>query len=200
MMEMRTATATSTTRQNSASGALAHQTGLAVAGSALVALSAHVSIPLLFTPVPLTTQNFAVILLALLLEPATAVAAMVLYLIEGASGLPVFTPAGPGGMLQLFGATGGFLLSYPLVAACASRIARMRPMSFSSRAAAGAIASLVLYVSGASWLALFSHLSLATVVKMAVLPFVAGDALKVVAAAAIVVSLASLRRRMLPAR
>ncbi|MFT4112981.1 biotin transporter BioY [Silvibacterium sp.] len=198
MIEMHPAAAAPATRQNSAT--LARQAGLALSGSALVALAAHISIPLLFTPVPLTMQNFAVILLGLLLEPATAIAAMALYLIEGASGLPVFTPAGPGGLLQLLGPSGGFLLAYPLVAACASRIARLRPAGFSSRVVAGAVASLLLYVCGASWLTLVSHVSFPTVLKMAVLPFLAGDALKVVAAAAIVVSLSSLRKRLQPAR
>lgn len=196
MIEMHTTAATTATRPTIKAGSLGRQAGIALAASALVALSAHISIPLLFTPVPLTMQNFAVILLGLLLEPATAIAAMSLYLIEGAAGLPVFTPNGPGGILQLFGPSGGFLLAYPLIAFVASRIARMRPVSFTSRAAAGAAASILLYVCGASWLALISHVSFPTVLKLAVLPFLAGDALKVVAAAAIVVSMASLRRRM----
>src|SRR5215813_1907044 len=72
-----------------------------VMGSALVAVCAHVSVPLFFTPVPMTLQPFAVLLLGLLLDPATAFATLTLYLVEGASGLPVFTPQGPGGMPQL---------------------------------------------------------------------------------------------------
>src|SRR5215469_12199938 len=81
-----------------------------VAGSALVAICAHVSVPLFFTPVPMTLQPFAVLLLGLLLEPTAAFAALVLYLVEGAAGLPVFTPQGPGGILQLIGPTGGYLM------------------------------------------------------------------------------------------
>src|ERR1035441_2536466 len=68
--------------------------GIVLAGSELVAVCAHVSIPLWFTPVPITLQPFAVVLLGLLLGPQIAFGAMVAYLAEGASGLPVFTPSG----------------------------------------------------------------------------------------------------------
>src|ERR1700741_1445220 len=98
--------------------------GSIVAGSALVAICAHVSVPLFFTPVPMTLQPFAVLLLGLLLDPAAAFAALALYLVEGASGLPVFTPQGPGGLLQLMGPTGGYLMSYPFVAAVVSFVYR----------------------------------------------------------------------------
>ena len=74
--------------------ALLRSAGLAVSASLFVAVCAHISLPLLFSPVPLTMQPFAVLLVALLLEPATAFAALALYLVEGAAGLPVFTPHG----------------------------------------------------------------------------------------------------------
>src|SRR3954451_1371951 len=80
---------------------------IAVTATIFVALCAHVSVPLPFTPVPLTLQNFAVLLVGLALGPVAAFAAMALYLTEGALGMPVFNPHGVGGMLQLFGPTGG---------------------------------------------------------------------------------------------
>src|SRR6201987_4705579 len=83
----------------------AEQAAIVVSASLLVALCARVTVPLPFTPVPLTLQNFGVLLVGLALGPRRAFAALVLYLVEGASGLPVFNPAGPGGVLQLFGAT-----------------------------------------------------------------------------------------------
>src|SRR6202789_3468836 len=95
---------------------LARGAGIVLAGSALVAICAHLAVPLWFTPVPVTLQPFAVLLLGLLLGPRTAFAATVAYLAEGAAGLPVFTPHGLGGIAQLLGPTGGYLLSYPLVA------------------------------------------------------------------------------------
>src|SRR6266702_6813140 len=75
---------------------------LAVAATALVAACAHVSLPLPFTPVPLTLQNFAVLLVGMVLGPVAGFSAMILYLAEGAMGLPVFTPSGgPAGMAHL---------------------------------------------------------------------------------------------------
>ena len=110
---------------------VAWKTGIAVAlGSALVAICAHIAIPLGFTPVPVTMQTFAVLLLALLFTPGAAFACLALYLMEGAMGLPVFSPHGPGGMLQLLGPTGGYLLSYPFAAALASWLYRRRRRSF----------------------------------------------------------------------
>src|ERR1700676_4562367 len=93
------------------------QVALVVGGSLFVALCARITIPLPFTPVPLTVQNFGVLLVGLLLGSRRGFAALALYLAEGAMGMPVFNPTGAGGVAQLFhGATAGFLLSYPLVA------------------------------------------------------------------------------------
>src|SRR5436853_5227922 len=94
-----------------------------VAGASLfVALCARLTLPLPFTPVPLTLQNLGVLLVGLTLGSRRGFAALLLYLIEGASSMPVFNPAGPGGVAQLLGPTGGFLLVYPFVAAVAGRI------------------------------------------------------------------------------
>src|SRR5580704_2669736 len=131
-------TATSTLEPTLASH-LARQAALVVAASVFVAICAHISIPLVFTPVPLTMQNFAVLLLGLLMEPVPVFAALTLYLIEGASGLPVFTPHGPAGLLHLLGPSGGYLLSYPFVAALVSVLARrIRPASFTTYALSAA--------------------------------------------------------------
>ena len=89
----------------------ARQAALLVGGSLFVALCAHITIPLPFTPVPLTVQNFGVLLVGLLLGSRRGFAALALYLAEGAVGLPVFNPTGPGGIAQLFGPTGGFLVA-----------------------------------------------------------------------------------------
>jgi biotin transport system substrate-specific component len=185
---------------------LIRQTALAIAGSLLVAICAHISVPLFFTPVPLTMQNFAVILLGLLLEPATVFASMALYLVEGASGLPVFTPHGAGGLLQLLGPSGGFLLAYPFVAAFVSILSRrIRPVNFTSLAFSAAAGSIFLYACGAAWFSLAHlwlasafnlHPSLATTLKMTILPFLPGDALKVLAAASIAIGATKYRNRI----
>ena len=93
-----------------------------LAGGALVAVCSHISLPLWFTPVPLTLQPFAVLLLGLVLSPRLAAATLGAYLLEGAAGLPVFAPgfALGAGMAHLLGPTGGYLMSYPAAAALVS--------------------------------------------------------------------------------
>jgi biotin transport system substrate-specific component len=94
----------------------AKQAAIVIGASLFVALCARVTVPLPFTPVPLTLQNFGVILVGLLLGSRRGFAALAVYLMEGAMGMPVFNPAGPGGIAQILGPTGGFLMAYPLVA------------------------------------------------------------------------------------
>ena len=84
-----------------------------------LALASQLAVPLPGTPVPLTLQPFVVVLAGLLLGPLDAAAAMVIYLIVGAAGLPVFAPMGPPGIARLLSPTGGYLLAYPLAAAVA---------------------------------------------------------------------------------
>src|SRR5580698_8988234 len=78
---------------------------VAFAATTLVAACAHVSMPLPFTPVPLTLQNFAVLLVGMALGPVAGFLTMVLYLAQGAMGLPMFTPNGPAGVARLLGPT-----------------------------------------------------------------------------------------------
>ena len=86
-----------------------------IAGSALIALAAQIAIPIPFSPVPLTLQPLAVLLVGVVLGSVRGAAAASLYLLEGASGLPVFAQ-GHGGIFWLAGATAGYLYSYPLAA------------------------------------------------------------------------------------
>jgi biotin transport system substrate-specific component len=162
-----------------------------VLATALVAICAHIAIPLGFTPVPVTMQTFAVLLLALLFSPGAAFACLALYLMEGAVGLPVFSPHGPGGMAQLLGTTGGYLLSYPFAAALASLLYRRGRRSFLAAAVSTGLASIVILTAGATWLGLLTHLQFSVIFTQSVAPFLAGDAVKVLAAAACVSLLGS---------
>ncbi len=160
--------------------------GMVLAGSALVAVCAHVVLPLYFTPVPLSLAPFAVLLLGLLLSPRVAAATLGAYLAEGALGLPVFapTPAIPG-MAHLLGPTGGYLLAYPLAAGLIAWMVRRTSRGFVPAFLSAAAGSLVILFCGALWLAVVSHASPQSVFTLAVLPFLPGDALKVAAAAGI---------------
>jgi biotin transport system substrate-specific component len=171
-------------------------TGIVFAGSALVAVCAHVSIPLYFTPVPLSLAPFAVLLLGLLLSPRLAAATLGAYLAEGALGLPVFAPNPliPGGLAHLFGPTGGYLLAYPLASPLISFLWRRTRRGFTAAALSAGAGNLVLLACGALWLAFLTHASAQSVLTLAVLPFLPGDALKIAAAAALAVGFQRLRR------
>ena len=155
---------------------------LVVAGASLfVALCAKVTLPLPFTPVPLSLQNFAVLLVGLLLGSRRGFAALLLYLGEGAVGLPVFAA----GSLGLFGPTAGYLLAYPLVAFLAGWLRENVRPSFARYAIACVLAEILLFAAGVSWLVVFFRQSLAQAAAFGLYPFVAAEVLKVSAAAGI---------------
>ena len=160
------------------------QTALIVGATAFVALCAHVTIPLPFTPVPLTAQNFAVLLVGLLLGSRRGFAALSLYLAEGAMGLPVFNPAGLGGVAQLLGPTGGFLMIYPLVAFLAGYVYERGAKSFVRAAIAGVLAEILLFAGGLGWLYIITH-SLAKAAYLGLYWFLAAEVMKVMFAAGI---------------
>ena len=169
-------------------------TGIVLAASALVAICAHIALPLYFTPVPLSMAPFAVLLLGLLLSPRMAAATLGAYLIEGALGLPVFAPSPLYGAAHLLGPTGGYLLAYPAAAALISFLWRRSSRSFTAALASAAAGNLVILVCGALWLAALTHASVQALFTLAVLPFLAGDALKIAAAAGLAVGFQRLRR------
>jgi biotin transport system substrate-specific component len=182
---------------NSFSDSLPMKATLVVAATGLMAICAHISLPLPFTLVPLTLQTFAVVLIGMVLGPVAGFSAMVLYLAEGAAGLPVFSPHGPGGVAQLIGPTAGFLFSYPLAAALAgffSRTLRLTRSNFTNAILAGTVASLPILLMGAAWLAYFSHLSVGAAWYLGAAPFIPGEIVKVTAAAGIFSSIERWRR------
>jgi biotin transport system substrate-specific component len=163
------------------------QVTLVVGASLFVALCAHIAIPLPGTPVPLTVQNFGVLLVGLLLGSRRGFAALTLYLAEGAMGMPVFSPMGPGGIAQLLhGATGGFLLAYPLVAWLAGFIMEQGRKSFARAAVAGLLGEVVLFTGGLAWLTVLTH-SVAQAFRWGLYWFLFAEVIKVMMAAGIVV-------------
>jgi biotin transport system substrate-specific component len=159
------------------------QVALVVGASLFGALGARVTLPLPFTPVPLTLQNFGVLLVGLLLGTRRGFAALALYLAEGMAGLPVFSPAGPGGLAQLAGPTGGFLLAYPFVAAIAGWVMESGKRTFARAAAAGVLAEIVLFAAGISWLAILTH-SIGQALRFGLYWFVFAEVIKIMCAAA----------------
>ncbi len=169
-------------------------------GSALVAGSSHVYLPLAFTPVPLTLQPFAVLLLGLVLAPRLAAATLTAYLMEGAAGLPVFTPSAGAlpGIAHLFGPTGGYLLAYPFAVYAIASLWRSAKHSLAWAVLSAAVGNLIILAVGAVWLSILTHASFGAVLSQAVIPFLPGDALKVAVAAALGYEWSSLRPARTP--
>jgi biotin transport system substrate-specific component len=175
-------------RTGSLQDSLAGKTLLIIGATAFVAACAHISLPLPFTPVPLTLQNFAVLLVGMFLGPVAGFSAMVLYLVEGAAGLPVFTPYAAGGIAHLLGPNGGYLFSYPVAAATAGFVVRgMQHITtrFRSALVAATAATLPIFLFGASWFAYYAHHNVSATWAMAIAPFIPGEIVKITAAAGI---------------
>jgi biotin transport system substrate-specific component len=167
----------------------AKQAAIVITASLFVALCARVTVPLPFTPVPLTLQNFGVLAVGLLLGSRRGFAALLLYLVEGAFGLPVFSPSIlGGGIAQILGPTGGFLMAYPLVAFVAGWIYEQKTEQSSRRFGWGALsavaAELVLFAGGLSWLAVLTH-SVSLAIRYGLYWFVFAEVIKVLMAAAV---------------
>lgn len=161
------------------------QVALVVGASLFVALCAHITISLMpLTPIPLTVQNLGVLLVGLLLGSRRGFAALMLYLMEGVIGLPAFSPIGTGGIAQLLGPTGGFLMVYPFVAFLAGYIFERGSKSFLRAVTAGVLAEILLFVGGLSWLYVFTH-SITKAAYLGLYWFIAAEVIKVMFAAAI---------------
>jgi len=161
------------------------QVALVVGASLVVALCARITIPLMpLTPVPLTVQNMGVLLVGMLLGSRRGFAALALYLAEGAAGLPVFSPIGPGGIAQLLGPTGGFLMLYPFVAFLAGYVFERGTKSFLRATVAGLLAEILLFAGGLGWLYVFTH-SLARAAYLGLYWFLAAEVIKIMLAAGI---------------
>jgi biotin transport system substrate-specific component len=165
----------------------ARQVAIVVAASLFVALCAHITIPIPGTPVPLTVQNFAVLVVGLLLGSRRGFAALTLYLAEGAMGMPVFSPLstlGPGGIAHLLGPTGGFLFAYPLVAWLAGYVMEHGRKTFTRAVVGGILGEVVLFAGGLTWLAVLTQ-SVTQAFRLGLYWFVFAEVIKVMMAAGI---------------
>lgn len=159
---------------------LALDAALILGAAALTGLAAQVAIPLPFTPVPISLQTFTVLLAGAALGPVRGGLGMVLYLVAGVAGVPWFSEQRSGFEFPSFGYIVGFVLAAALVGALARRGA--------DRSIAGTIAlmiagNLVIYAIGVPWLMAALGVDLATGLELGAIPFLAGDALKILLAA-----------------
>ncbi len=165
----------------------ARQVALILGGSALVALSARLTIPLPW--VPITGQTYAVLLVSALLGSRRGALALLAYVAEGLAGLPVFAfghsawTLSSVGVPTIIGPTAGYLWSYPCVSLVVGGLAERGWDRHIGRAiVAMALGEGVIYAGGLTWLA--HYVGLATAVQVGLLPFLAGDTIKLLLAAA----------------
>ena len=163
-------------------------------GAIIVALAAQVVVPVPFSPVPMTLQPLAVLAIGGLLGAAGGLSALVLYLLLGILGLPVFA-AGGSGAWHLLGPTGGYLLAFPIAAAVTGGL--VRPVTASSGSINGwallrvllacALGMAIIHVGGVAQLALLGG-DPAVAFRVGFVPFLTGDLLKVGLAAALILA------------
>jgi biotin transport system substrate-specific component len=157
---------------------------LIVGGSLLIGLSAQVAVPLPFSPVPVTGQTFAVLMTGALLGARRGSVCVLVYLVQGIAGLPVFAAAPKAGPAVLLGPTGGYLIGFIVAAYLTGLLAERgwdrRVITTILAMAAG---NAAIYLCGLIWLSMIVGAKAAVVTG--VLPFVAGDLLKIALAAVI---------------
>lgn len=150
---------------------------LVLGGAALTGLAAQVSIPVPGSPVPVTGQTFAVLLVGAALGPWRAAASMALYLVAGFAGVPWFAGGATGSIhAPTLGYLVGFILAGAVVGRCAELGADRSPWKTALTMVLG---NLVVYAVGVTWLALSLHASAGTALSLGLRPFLLGDALKI---------------------
>lgn len=159
-------------------GAGVRNVALVVSGTALITLSAFAIVPLPFTPVPITLATLGVMVTGAALGPARGAASALLYLLVGALGAPVFAGGSSGVLLPTFGYVIGYVVAAFIVGQLARRRADRRVLT---TLALGVVGTLSLYALGVPWLALALRIDLGQALLLGVVPFLLGDALKVLA-------------------
>ena len=174
-------------------GALVRDLTIVAAGAVVTGLSAQVSVSIEpLSPVPLTGQTLAVVLVAAAAGPVRAFASMALYLLVGVLGVPWFAEGASGSSMVSLGYVIGFLLAGVVVGELARRGGDRTPWRTALTMAAGNIA---IYAVGVSYLAVAAHLTPAEALSKGLVPFLVGDALKIAIAAALLPATWALVRR-----
>lgn len=154
-------------------------------GALLIYLTARIAIPIPGNPVPITLQNFGVLLVGGALGLRRGGIAAFLYVALGVVGLPFFAE-GKGGLQVILGATGGYLVGFVLAGALVGRLAELGwDRRIGGAVGATALGTIVIYAVGVPWLALAAGLSPADAIAKGLLPFVVFDTAKLLAAAAV---------------
>lgn len=166
-------------------GARTRDAALVLSGTVLLAIASQMTIPLWFTPVPLSLATFAVLLTGATLGPVRAGFSTVIYLSLGVVGAPIFAAHASGWSFASF----GYIVGYVPAAIVAGLFARRcADRSVVTMAAMACLASLLIYAVGLPWLVAYVDVDLATGLRLGVYPFLVGDAVKALAAAVLLPS------------
>jgi biotin transport system substrate-specific component len=158
---------------------------LVTLGAGLIAASAQISIPLPFTPVPITGQTFAVLLVGASLGTVRGASSALLYVLAGIAGAPIYAD-GAHGWAQITGATGGYLVGFVVAAALTGRLAEQRwDRRFSSALGAILTGNVLIFTVGLVWLAVVLDTNLEKTLELGLYPFIPGEILKLYLAAAL---------------
>jgi biotin transport system substrate-specific component len=153
-------------------------------GTAVIVLSARISIPLPFTPVPISGQTFGVLLVSGALGFRRGLLSIGLYVLIGLIGLPVFAE-GRSGMASILGARGGYLVGFLVAGSLVGRLAELGwDRKIIGALGAMAIGNVVIYLIGVPWLMVALNVDLAAGIALGMTPFLLGDAIKLILAAA----------------
>jgi biotin transport system substrate-specific component len=158
---------------------------LVLGGAGFVALAAQIEVHLGFTPVPITAQTFAVLLVGTALGSVLGVASLVLYVLVGMAGAPVYA-GGEGGWEWIEGATGGYLMGFVVAAGIAGLLAERRwDRRVSTAVTAMLTGNVLVYVFGLPWLAHVADYGWQKTFEAGLYPFVVGDLFKLYLAGAL---------------
>jgi biotin transport system substrate-specific component len=161
-------------------GWLVRDVSLVLGSAAFLGIVGNIAVPLPFTPVPLSLATFAVLLTGAALGPWRAGLGMLLYLAAGAAGMPWFAEQNSGWNFPSFGYIIGYVLAAVLVGALARRGA---DRTTARTAAVMVLGNLAIYAVGVPWLMVSLGVDLGRALTLGLLPFLIGDALKVLLAA-----------------
>lgn len=149
--------------------------------SAILCILAPISIPLIFTPIPITLGTFLIFIIAYILEPCLAGLSVFIYLLLGAVGLPVFSGYS-GGIGKLLGPTGGFLIGFLAIAFISSYFIHKFPNNKVYHIISMVVSLAICLLFGSIWFTIQQKIDFIKALQLAVFPFLLGDGLKIILA------------------
>lgn len=150
--------------------------------TAVLCILGPLSIPLPLSPVPITLTNFAIFIVIYVLGMKSGTISFLIYLALGAAGLPVFSSFG-GGLGKLAGPTGGYLFGFAFIALIQGYMMKRFPGKNAAAIIGMILGMAVCYLFGTAWLGWQMHLTFSSALAIGVLPYLIGDALKIIIAA-----------------